>query len=401
MLASERDRLARCGAAREVFFRPGGTAPLAEGERLVQPDLAWSLKQIARHGPGAFYRGAVAERVVADMEAHGGGISREDLARYRAVLRRPVGIDYRGHRVVSMPPPSSGGILLVQMLHMLEEHPLEEMGPRSPDTLHLLAECMKPAYADRSLHLGDPDRTPIPLARLLSRRYALKRHKLFRMDRAAPSDSIAPGLDRDPLSEGPETTHFSVIDAWGNAVASTFSLNLKFGSGIMPAGTGFFLNNQMDDFSSKPGTPNFFGLVGGEANSIAPGKRMLSSMSPTLILGPQGEIAATGSPGGSRIITTVLQTVVNLIDHRMDPHQAAQAPRIHHQWLPDVLELEEGFPPGTRQELESRGHSLRDSPPIGVVQTVSKKGDRFQGASDPRWKDGLALAVRPEAGGKP
>ena len=372
----------------KIFFKPDG-ALYAPGESLVQEDLAWSLKKIATEGPQAFYRGAIAEKLAGDMKNHGGWITLKDLNAYRAVLRKPVRGTYRGYEIVSMPPPSSGGIHLIQMLNILEGFPIRSLGAGSGETLHLLAESMKLAYADRSHHLGDPEFWKVPVRGLTSKTYARNLKKLIQPNRATPSKEIRPG---NPLAykESPETTHFSVMDRSGNAVANTYTLNFSYGSGIVAAGTGILLNNEMDDFSSKPGVPNAYGLVGGEANAIQPGKRPLSSMTPTLIFKKGKPILATGSPGGSRIITTTLQMIINVLDHKMNIASATRAPRIHHQWLPDWLEVEPGLKPDTLLSLAEKGHLVVETEPFGATQSILRTNKGFYGASDPRRPGALA-----------
>ena len=349
MLEAQRERLGAWPAARAIFFRAG--RPLAAGERLVQKDLARSLALIARQGPRAFYQGDIGRRIAAEMAHRGGLITLADLGRYRVVERAPVVGSYRGYQIVSMPPPSSGGTHIVQMLNLLERFPLAEYGAGSARTLHLQAEAMKLAYADRAEWLGDPDFGRVPVAGLTSRAYADQLARGIDPDRARPAAEIRPG--RPQAYESEQTTHYSVADRHGNAVATTYTLNLAFGSGIVAAGTGILLNNEMDDFVAKPGVPNAFGLVGGAANAIAPGKRPLSSMSPTIVLKDGRPWLVTGSPGGSHIITATLQTLIDSIDFVMNPAEAAAAPRVHHQWTPDELRVEKGISPDTLELLRA------------------------------------------------
>ena len=312
LLASRRDRLGRNPAARGYFYKADGE-PYAAGERLIQRDLAATLTAIANEGPDAFYRGAIAELIVADMEANGGLIDAESLAVYTPVFRDALRGSYRGHDIVAMPPSSSGGVHVIQMLNVLEHFPVADLGPGSADNVHLLAEVMKLAYADRSRHLGDMAFYDVPIDWLSSSAYAKSLAASIDMDRARPSSDIQPGVPAAP--ESPDTTHFSIMDDEGNAVANTYTLNFSYGSHIAVAGAGFLLNNEMDDFSAKVGVPNAFGLVGGEANAIEAGKRPLSSMTPTMVFKDGKPWLVTGSPGGSRIITSVLQMIVNVIDH--------------------------------------------------------------------------------------
>jgi gamma-glutamyltranspeptidase/glutathione hydrolase len=382
------ERLLEVPATKAIFFHPDGT-PYRPGETLVQADLAWSLQQIAENGPKAFYEGAIAERIAADMAAHGGPMTKADLAAYKPVVRKPVEGSYRGHEIRSMPPPSSGGVHLVEILNILEGFPLAELGHNGAETLHLMAEAMKLAYADRSEYLGDPDFWPVPVAGLTSKAYADRLRATIDRELARPSAEIKPG---NPLAyESPDTTHFSVMDRWGNAVANTTTINFSYGSGIVAAGTGILLNNEMDDFSAKPGAPNAYGLIGGEANAIQPGKRPLSSMTPTIVLKDGKALLATGSPGGPRIITTTLQILLNVIDHEMNIAEATAAPRVHHQWLPDELRVEEGLSPDTLAALKAMGHSVVEKNAMGSTQSVLKAENGFHGAADPRRPGALAV----------
>ncbi len=387
-LQNARPRFERSPASMAIFFKADGS-PYRAGERLVQKDLAWSLRQIAEHGPAAFYEGEIGRRIAEDMARNGGWITTEDLAGYEVVERAPVTGTYRGYQVVSMPPPSSGGVHLLQMLNLLEGFPLGELGHNRAATVHLLAEAMKLAYADRAEHLGDPDFWPVPSRGLVSKAYANTLRAGIDKARARPSSEIGAG---DPTAyESPETTHLSVVDRHGNAVSITTTLNFSYGSGIVAAGTGILLNNEMDDFSSKPGVPNAYGLIGGEANAIEPRKRPLSSMTPTLVLRDGDVFLVTGTPGGSRIITTTLQILLNVIDHGMNIAEATYAPRIHHPWRPDELRVETGFSLDTRQLLEAKGHHLMERDAMGSTQSILVEDGRLYGATDPRRPDGLAL----------
>lgn len=383
-----RDR-ATCG----YLYKSDGSS-YKFGERLVQADLATTLQQIADDGPAAFYEGPIAEKIVAVMEAGGGLIDRESLAAYRPVVRDAVSTNYRGYDIVTMPPPSSGGVHVLQMLNVLSHFPVAELGRGSADKVHLLAEVMRLAYADRSKHLGDPDFYDVPLEWLLSDEYAAELAKTIDMERARPSSEVAPGVP--PVRESEDTTHFSVMDAEGNVVANTYTLNGSYGSAISVPGAGFLLNNEMEDFVSKPGTPNMFGLLGGEANAVEALKRPLSSMTPVIVFRDGEPWFATGSPGGARIITAVLQMVVNMIDHGMNIATASHAPRMHHQWFPDKLVVESGFGPDTIRLLEARGHTVdvRGSS-YTSLQTVAYKDGVFRGASDPRRPNAGAAAPRP------
>ena len=386
-LEASKERLTGNKAAARIFFRPDGT-PYRAGDRLVQSDLAWSLKQLAAEGASAFYQGAIAERVVEDMEKNNGPITAADLSGYRPVLRAPVAGSYRGYEIRSMPPPSSGGVHLVQILNILEGFPIAFLGQNSADTIHLMAEAMKLAYADRSLHLGDPDYWKVPVEGLTSKRYAADLRRGIRLDRARPSNTIRAG---NPLPyESNETTHFSVMDRAGNAVSNTYTINFSYGSGIVAEGTGILLNNEMDDFSAKTGVPNVYGLIGGEANAIEAGKRPLSSMTPTIVLKDGRPFLATGSPGGSRIITTTLQVILNVIDHDMNIAAATAAPRVHHQWLPDELRVESGLSVDTLDLLMARGHKIVEKNATGSTQSVMRVEGGVFGAADPRRPGALA-----------
>jgi gamma-glutamyltranspeptidase / glutathione hydrolase len=301
------------------------------------------------------------------------------------VLRTPVNAEYRGHRIISMPPPSSGGITLALMLHMMEQHPLRSLGWHSVDAIHIVAESMRRAYADRNYYLGDPAFVDNPIDTLLSRSYASRRQSSFRMDRATPSSEIGPGPIR-PAVEGMHTTHFSVADSAGNAVALTYTLNTGFGSAVTVSGAGFLLNNEMDDFASKPGSQNTFGLVQGEANAIQPGKRMLSSMTPTIVLDPNGRVVLiTGASGGPRIITGVLQVVSNTLDFGMDIAEAVSAPRFHHQHLPELIMLEEeGFSQTVIDSLGARGHTTGMRRHLAITSSIARKDTLWEGCADPR-----------------
>lgn len=386
-LAKSAKIMAQWPATRAVFWRDG--RPLQAGERLVQPDLAHSLQLIARDGAEAFYRGEIAQRIVAGMAAHGGLISADDLAQYRAVERAPIVGSYRGYRIVTMPPPSSGGIHLVQILNMMEGWPIAQWGAGSAQAIHHMVEAMKLAYADRSKYLGDSDFVSVPVAGLTSKAYARSLAAGISATHTRPSADIAPG--RPQAYESDQTTHYSIVDAAGNAVAVTYTLNTNFGSGIVAPGTGILLNNEMDDFSAKPGVANVYGLIGGEANAIQPHKRPLSSMTPTLVLKGGQPWLVTGSPGGARIITTVLETVADAIDFGMNPAEAAAMPRFHHQWWPDELRVEKGFSPDTLALLRSYGHHVVVKPTMGKTETIQIRGGVLYGAADPRDPDGRAL----------
>ncbi|MEH6549656.1 MAG: gamma-glutamyltransferase [Pseudomonadales bacterium] len=382
-------QFAKYPASAGYYLDDQGTAHKA-GKLWRQADLAWSLKQIAAHGNDGFYKGPVADKIVAQMQQGDGLITHADLAAYRAIERQPVTGTYHGFKIASMPPPSSGGIHLVQMLNILEGWDLPAMGHNSTAYIHHLAETMRRAYADRSQYLGDPDFYPVPVEKLIDKGYAKSLREGISATKATPSSEVAPALD--VYYESPQTTQYSVWDKHGNAVSNTYTLNFSYGSGIAVAGAGFLLNNEMDDFSSKPGSPNGYGLVGGDANAIEGGKRPLSSMTPTLVFKDNKAVMATGSPGGSTIITVVLQNILNFISFEMNIAEASAAPRIHHQWLPDALMLESGINKDTRQQLEAMGHTISTRKTVlGRVQSISSDGEYRFGVSDSRWPGGAAV----------
>ena len=353
-LEYNKEKLALFPASQEIYFRDDSTT-LQLGDTLVQRDLAETYRLLARFGVDAFYRGEIARKIVDFQKANGGLIRMKDLGAYRAKIRAPIRGYYRGYEVISMPPPSSGGIHLVQMLNILEEYNLSQYGHNSSGYIHLLAEAMKPAFADRAEFLGDPDFTEIPVEGLISKEYAAElRSKIasFQTGIVSPGD---PSL-YVPAEE--HTTHLSVADQWGNLAAITATVNTGFGSGMTISGTGIILNNEMDDFSLSPGQPNFFGLVGSEANSIQPGKRPLSSMTPTIILKDGKGIMVVGSPGGPRIITATLQTILNTLDFGMNIQKAVDRPRVHHQWKPNILFVDPDIPLDVLQNLVAKGHRI-------------------------------------------
>ena len=385
-----RDRFAAYPASLRTFAKPGGQ-PYQLGDVFRQPDLAGTLERIAKNGRASFYGGRNADLIVAEMHRGNGLITHQDLMAYRSVWREPVRGTYRGHDIVSMPPPSSGGALLVQMLNMLERFDMAASGYGRPATAHLMIEAERRAYADRAEHLGDPDFYDVPMAMLTDKAYAGQRFADFDPAAATPSDSVGAG-PRWP-DESPETTHVSVIDGAGNAVAYTTTLNHGYGSKIVVDGAGFLLNNEMDDFSAKENTANTYGLIGRTANAIAPRKRMLSSMTPTIVLRDGEPLLVTGSPGGSTIITTVLQVVVNVVDHGMDLTAAVAAPRLHHQWQPNRIVFEKGaLAPDAVARLADIGHvNLAEIGfRIGDANSVMRVGDRLVGVADPRNPGGAA-----------
>ncbi|MFZ7233574.1 gamma-glutamyltransferase [Avibacterium avium] len=386
-LEIEKENLSKWQSTKAIFFNQD--QPLTFGDNLVQQDLANSLRLIAKEGKSAFYEGEIAQKIVQEMEKHGGLISLDDLKNYKAVIRKPIEGEYRGYKIVTMPPPSSGGVHLVQLLNILSHYPMKEFGVNSAKAIHHYAEAMKLAYADRATYLGDPDFVKVPVAGITSKAYADELVKKINPEKSTPAKEIKEG---NPIPyESDQTTHYSIMDKDGNAVAVTYTLNLNFGSGIVAEGTGILLNNEMDDFSAKPGVPNAFGLIGGDANAIQAGKRPLSSMTPTILLKEGKPWLVTGTPGGARIITTVLQSITNVIDYGMNPAEAINVPRIHHQWQPDQLRIEEGISPDTIELLKQKGYDVVTKATMGREQVVQVTEGGFYGASDPRNPDGAAM----------
>lgn len=387
-LTKGKKRLQRWPETAKIYYKPDGSV-YKVGERMVFKDLAWSFRQISEHGAEAFYEGAIAEKIVADMKKHGGPITLEDLKKYHVAVREPVRGTYRGYEVIGMPPPSSGGIHIIQMLNILEEFPLGYLGPNSSESIHFLAEAMKLAFADRSKYLGDPDWWNVPISGLISKDYAAEQRVKISRYRDKPSKKIQP--ESPNPYESNETTHISIMDQFGNIVSNTTTLNFSFGSGIVVPGTGILLNDEMDNFAAKPGTPNAYGLLGGEANAIQPTKRPLSSMAPMILLKEGKPFMAIGSPGGPRLINAILQVIINVIDHKMNIAEATNARRVHHQWKPDKLRVEDGFNPDTLRLLAERGHHIDISKSMGSTQSVLRTKKGFHGASDPRRPGALAL----------
>ena len=398
-IKSRAERLKREPATRRYFFKEDGSF-YELGDNLVQSDLANSLRRIAANGRSGFYQGKTAELIASQMTRSGGLISLDDLKNYRVVERAPVCADYKINKVCSMPPPSSGGIHLLQILNILEPWDLTALGHNSAAYIHRLVEAMRRAYADRSAYLGDPDFYSVPVDQIINKEYAKTLRRQIDLKQASASDDVLPGLPIDPntlvkgakkaITESVETTHISTWDQWGNVVSATTTLNFSFGSGIAVSGAGFLLNNEMDDFSAKPGSPNGYGLIGGVANEIQPGKRPLSAMTPTIVFDEKGApILATGSPGGSTIITAVLQVLLNILEFNMGIADATAASRVHHQWLPDRIGYEPGISPDTLHLLSQMGHSLDKEPRIlGSTQTVHRAPNgATMGASDTR-RDG-------------
>ncbi|MGB3849187.1 MAG: gamma-glutamyltransferase [Tunicatimonas sp.] len=357
------------------------------GDTIVMTDLARTLTLIRDQGQAGFYEGETADKIVAEMERGNGIITHEDLQSYQAKFRPPVTVQYDSFRIISMPPPSSGGIALAQLLNSVAPYPVADMGHNTAPTVHLMAEAERRVYADRATHLGDPDFHPVPQAKLLEKAYSAARMKSFLTDEATPSSAVSAGSPA-PV-ESSETTHFSVVDAAGNAVSVTTTLNGGYGSKVVVAGAGFLLNNEMDDFSIKPGFPNMFGLVGGEANAIVPEKRMLSSMTPTIVEKNDELYMVVGTPGGSTIITSVFQTFLNVVEHGMGMQAAVTAKRFHHQWRPDTIFTEnEAFTPAVTQQLEAMGHAVMERGNIGRVDAILVlPGGNLEGGADPRGDD--------------
>lgn len=355
------------------------------------PDLAAVLKRIETKGPSGFYRGETAKRIVLEMRRGRGLINASDLSEYAPKWREPLEVTYRGHRVFSMPPPSSGGLALATVASVLEGYDLAKLGWHSDEALHLFAEACRRAFALRNHYLGDPDFVPIP-KELFVGQASIARYRQALAEKATPSSDVTPGRGTD--TEGTHTTHLSVVDSQGGAVALTTTLNTGFGCGVTVPGTGVLLNNEMDDFATAPGKPNVFGLVQGESNAVAPGKRMLSSMSPTIVVGPDDKVfLVTGASGGPTIITSVFQILSNVVDYRMNIAAAVSAPRIHHQHLPDKILVEpEGFLADTLRSLEERGHEVGLAKHrIGDAPSILRDGNSWTGTSEPRQAGGLAL----------
>jgi len=380
-------RLARFPASAKIFLKADG-APLGHGDLLVQTDLANTLDAIARDGPRAFYAGPIADEIVAAAREAGSRITRGDLENYDAIVREPVRGTYRGYDIVSMPPPSSGGVHLVEMLNILEGFPPRAFSAPTAANLHLMIEAMKLAYADRAEYLGDSDAVDVPIKRLISKPYADALRATIDPRKARPALDIRAGAP--PRSSGGNTTHVSIVDEAGNAVAMTTSLNFNYGLGLVAGSTGVLLNNTLDDFAAKPGAPNAFGLVGGAANAPGPSKRPLSSMTPTIVLKDGAVAFVTGAPGGSRIITTVLELLVNAIDFKKPIAEAVAAPRVHDQWLPDEVVVERTLPAQTIRALAARGHKVRIGPTGGSANSIAVTPAGLVGAADIRARGAFA-----------
>ena len=361
-----------------------------KGDVLKNPELVQVLERIAKQGNAGFYEGETADLLVNEMQAHQGIMTLDDLKKYKAIWRNPVAFDYKDLHVISMSPPSSGGITLAEIMKMIENQPLKDFGFQSLKEIQVLVEAERRAYADRAEYLGDPDFVKIPLDKLLAKDYLTKRMASFSFDKASSSEEIGAGLGKLP-KESMETTHYSIVDTAGNAVSVTTTLNSYFGSKVMVQGAGFFLNNEMDDFSAKPGVPNLYGLIGNEANSVAPEKRMLSSMTPTIVEKDGKLFMVVGTPGGSTIITSVLQTILNVKEYEMSMQEAVDAPRFHHQWLPDVIKVEpSAFSPKLIKQLTAKGYKVDDTnaPVIGKVDAILVLANgKLEAGADSRGDD--------------
>lgn len=384
ILASKQSSLSKNESARRTFYKTDGSI-YKHAEILRQPELAWSLKQIAKHGKQAFYQGEIAKKIANDMQKHGGHIDLQDLKNYRVKVKPAVEGSYRGYQVVAMPPPSSGGVTVIGMLNILEQFPLSMWGI-SGDSYHVLAEAMKLAFADRGTHMADPDFYPVPVKWLIDKQRAQKLADKISLDNAIDATT----LKGDALpKEGPSTTHYSIVDHYGNAVSNTYTLGYSFGNAKMIEGTGILLNNQIHTFSVRAGIDGAKGFIASKANKLEAGKRPVSSQSPMIILKDNKVFLVTGSPGGSRIINVVAQMIVNTIDHEMNVDEATKTFRIHHQWLPDVLEVEPGFNRDTMTVLKTKGQNVKETFTMGSSQSIMVKNGFLYGSSDPRRPNAL------------
>ncbi|MBP7273585.1 MAG: gamma-glutamyltransferase [Saprospiraceae bacterium] len=382
-LNKEKSAFRQHNTRQPIFVRD---QPWQSGDVLQQKDLANTLKAIQKKGREGFYAGNVADKIIAEMNAGGGIITHADLKNYRSIWRKPITFSYKQFELISMPPPSSGGIALQQLMKIIEPYPIKNWGFQSAKTVHLMVEAERRVYADRAQHLGDSDFYPVPMDMLCNETYLRQRMENFNPQQASKSTVIQAG--KPTAYESPQTTHFCVIDADGNAVSATTTLNDSYGSRTVVGGAGFILNNEMDDFSSKPGTPNLYGLVGGEANAIQAHKRMLSSMTPTIVTKNNIPVLVVGTPGGSTIITSVFQTIINILEFNMTPDEAVNAPRFHHQWLPDMIFIEkDAIQPDERRKLEAMGHQMQERSPIGRVELIQINNAIFYGAADRRGDD--------------
>ena len=385
MLSKYKEKLSYFEPTNKIFMKHN---PDFTGKTLVQKDLANTLKLIAIKGKDGFYKGEVAKKISNEMHKNGGLITENDLRNYKPKWRKPLISDYRDNKIITMGPPSSGGVHIVQMLNILENYDIQEIGHNTTDYINLLAEVMKYAYADRSKHLGDPDFFDVPILEITNKKYAKSIKNKIKIGESTPSSKIMPGLFED--NESFETTHFSVADKYGNVVSSTYTLNSTFGSGVTIKGTGILMNNEMDDFSAAPGIPNQFGLLGAKANEIQPFKRPLSSMSPTIVMRDNQLFFTTGSPGGSRIITAVLQSILNIIDFDMNLEEANKSKRIHHQWQPDILQIEFSLNDAIREKLRGLNYNVEVIDPATCIQTIMYKNNMYYGYGDFRRPDAFA-----------
>ena len=385
MLTKYEEKLSYFEPTKKIFMK---NSPDFTGSTLIQKDLAKTLKIIAKNGKDGFYKGVVAKKIASQMQKNGGLITEDDLMTYKPKWRKPLISNYRNNKIITMGPPSSGGVHVIQMLNILENYDLQEVGHNTPKYINLLAEVMKYAYADRSKHLGDPDFFNVPVSEITNKQYARTIKNKIKLGKSNPSSKILPGSFDD--KESLETTHYSVADKDGNVVSSTYTLNSTFGSGVTIEGTGILMNNEMDDFSAAPGIPNQFGLLGSQANEIQPKKRPLSSMTPTIVMKNDQLFFTTGSPGGSRIISAVLQSILNIIDFDMNLEEANKAKRIHHQWQPDVLQIELSLNDDIKNELNKLNYNVRIINPATCLQLIMKKNDTFYGYGDFRRPDAFA-----------
>jgi gamma-glutamyltranspeptidase/glutathione hydrolase len=391
-LRGNREYLSKYPETKRIYLKNGQF--YNEGETFVQPDLAATFSRLQQRGPNEFYEGQTAKLIVDDLKRHNGLMTMEDMRGYVAKERTPLRGNYRGYEILSMPPPSSGGAVLIEMLNILEGYDFKKIDWASSERYHLTTEAMRRAFADRAEYMGDTDFVKVPIAGLIDKKYAAQLRSTINAERASTSEQVKAG--KPAGYESDETTHFTVVDAEGNAVANTYTLNNSYGSAVVAKGTGIIMNDEMDDFAAKPGTPNLYGLIQGERNAVAPRKRPLSAMTPTFVLRKDGSLWFTvGSPGGPTIINTVLDVITNVIDYNMNIQQAIDAPRIHHQWLPDELVYEPyGLSGDTQRALAARGHKLVDKPRyLGDCEGImieEKTGMRL-GATDPRRSDGLAV----------
>ena len=385
MLIKYKEKLSYYEPTKKIFMEHN---PNFTGSILVQKDLANTLKIIAKKGKDGFYKGEVAKKIAEQMQKNGGLITENDLITYKPKWRKPLISNYRNNKIITMGPPSSGGVHIIQMLNILENYNLKNMGHNTTEYINLLAEVMKYAYADRSKHLGDPDFFDVPVSEITNKQYAATIKSKIKIGESKPSSKILPGSFDD--NESIETTHFSVADKNGNVVSSTYTLNSTFGSGVTIEGTGILMNNEMDDFSAAPGIPNQFGLLGATANEIQPKKRPLSSMTPTIVMKNDQLFFTTGSPGGSRIISAVLQSILNIIDFEMDLEEANEAKRIHHQWQPDILQIEFSLNEDIQNELEKLNYNVQVISPATCLQLIMLRNQTFYGYGDFRRPDAFA-----------